>query len=206
MSVKDTQQECMGWCPCEQQMGGKMQKRPVVRMDDAAGGRNGRHAGEFSWFGRYHNQLLVSAFVTSAVGMLLVSLMGSNSDSVWTAITIGAGGTIYLWLSHSKQYTEVAGGKWRKGEVPARKRLFWSLMMLFLSVLSIICVTSWVVYQGRFDSLGMIVFGVAFIFWNSLIITVLWELWHQKVMIREGGSWYAVNPGMMDNGGKRGIL
>lgn len=75
-------------------------------------------------------------------------------------------------------------------------------MMLFLSVLSIICVTSWVVYQGRFDSLGMIVFGVAFIFWNSLIITVLWELWHQKVMIREGGSWYAVNPGMMDNGEK----
>ncbi|WFN34275.1 DUF1673 family protein [Methanogenium sp. S4BF] len=199
MSCKDTQQECMGWCPCEQQMPGKMLKMPVTGIGDADGGGNRKVPAEYCWWHRYHNQLLVAALLASAVAMLLVSLVGSPPGSVWTALAIAAGATIGLSLNHSKRYGEIAAGKWRRGKVPAKKRLFWSMVMLALIVISLICL-GWFIHEGMFDTLGMVAVGSALIYWSSLAITIRWERRHGAVLIKEWGSWDAVNSAATDDG------
>ncbi|WAI00216.1 DUF1673 family protein [Methanogenium organophilum] len=199
MSCEDTQQECMGWCPCERQMAGKMLKKSFIGIGDAAGGGNRKVLAEWCWWNRYHNQLLVAALLASAVAMILVSLMGSPPGSVWTALAIAAGATIGLSVSHSKRYGEIAAGKWRRGEVPAKKRLFWSMVLLALIVISLICL-GWFIHEGMFDTLGMVAVGAALIYWASLAITVHWERRHRTVLIKEWGSWDAVNLATADDG------
>lgn len=189
----------MGWCPCEQQLAGKMLKKPFTGIGDAAGGGNQKVLAEWCWWHRYHNQLLVAALLASAVAVILVSLVGSPPGSVWTALAIAAGATIGLSVSHSKRYGEIAAGKWRRGEVPAKKRLFWSMVMLVLIVISLLCL-GWFIHEEMFDTLGMVSVGAALIYWASLAITVHWERRHRTVLIKEWGSWDAVNLAAADDG------
>lgn len=192
MSFDDRQQECMGWCPCEQQMTRRCQSWPGPEMGDAAGGGNATTPAEFPWWQRYHNQLLVAALLASGIAVLLVSLTGSTSGSFVTAAAIAAGATIGLSVNHSKRYGEIAAGKWRRGAVPAKKRLIAGAVLFVLIVITIICL-AWFVSDGQYDSLGMIALGAALIYWSSLAITLRWERRHNEILIKEWGSWYSVN-------------
>ncbi|WP_157200219.1 hypothetical protein [Methanogenium cariaci] len=189
-----------GWCPCEQQVSGRCRQRPIVGMDDGSGGGNRTNSAEFRGWERYHNQLLVAALMASAVAVTLVYLTGSMPGSVWTAVAISAGAAIGLLANYSKRYAEISAGKWRRGNVPpAGKHLRWGLVQLSLFIVSIVCM-AWFVHEGgRVDTLGMIALGAALIYWASLVITVIWERRHSAVLIKEWGSWYAVNPSMADD-------
>lgn len=207
ISCEDTlHDECMGWCPCEQQMGGKMAKRPITGMDDAAGKRNPVFLADFSWWNCYHNQLLVIALLASVVSLALLSLVGGPPAFVWVSIAIGVAIAMIAFAAHfSTWYADIAAGKWRREAVSKIKRLFRCLSGPVFTLIAIIYL-GWLIHLGVFDIMGGpfaiiggIFFAGALINWFAYTMTVRWERQHRLVLIKKWGSWDAVNPAMTDD-------
>ncbi len=192
MSLVETIQAYLGWCPMKGSMRADLAVRPAAAA--APGGRDGTLRVEPGWWNRYHNQLFTMALAASAATAAVYLLVGDalGYPDVWTGLAIGAGGALGFLLGHRKQYARVAAGEFIRANMSRRQRVIRNLSGPVALILSAAIMVLFV-RNGMFGQIVGFMLAVSLIGWATYGITILWERRHRTTLIAEKGSMYTLD-------------
>lgn len=191
MSLLETLQAYLGWCP----MKGPMRSALTVQPETVAvpGGPDGiTH--ELGWWNRYRNQLLVAALVTSIMTVVAFLLI---KDAIWypaifLGIGLGMGMALGFLLCHRKQYARIDAGEFIRANMSRRLRITRDLSLPVATIL-FAGVMAYCILEGRIDQILALMLALGVAFWAQYGFTSLWERRHRKSLISEKGSMYTLD-------------